>query len=187
MLRAADVLADLVRAARDGTAVDEARCKTLADELRALDPNGGRAEEEDDLSTLNFQPVLVRFEGLDDDAMTRAGRCGGAGCRAAAGARLYNIRFRPKPGLYAKANETALLLRELARPRRDHGHLRCVRSAAARASSIRKAPISPGQIELLTDQDEAAIREVFEFVDWDCDLEIKTPTIRAEGMDARRD
>ena len=62
-LRAADVLADLVRAARDGTTVDEARCKTLADELRALDPNGGE-EKEDDLSTLNFQPVLVRFEGL---------------------------------------------------------------------------------------------------------------------------
>ena len=65
-LRAADVLADLVRAARDGTTVDEARCKSLADELRALDPNGGE-EKEDDLSTLNFQPVLVRFEGLDDD------------------------------------------------------------------------------------------------------------------------
>ncbi len=59
MLRAADVLADLVRAARDGAAVDEGRSLALADELRALNPDGGAGDEADDLSSLNFQPIQV--------------------------------------------------------------------------------------------------------------------------------
>lgn len=54
MLRAADVLADLVRAARDGTAVDTARNLALAEELRGLDPNGGADEGKDDLADLDF-------------------------------------------------------------------------------------------------------------------------------------
>src|SRR6185295_3355722 len=40
MLRAADVLADLVRAGRDGEEVDEARSAALVEELKALGPDG---------------------------------------------------------------------------------------------------------------------------------------------------
>src|SRR4051812_17898660 len=40
LLRAADVLADLVRAARDGGAVDEAVSGALSEELKALGPEG---------------------------------------------------------------------------------------------------------------------------------------------------
>src|ERR1700743_2201500 len=65
-LRAADILSDLVRAARDGTDFDEARSKTIADQLKALDPNGGE-EEEDHLSDLNFQPVMVQFDFDEDE------------------------------------------------------------------------------------------------------------------------
>ncbi len=162
-LRAADVLADLVRAARDGTEVDEARCRNLADELRALDPNGG-VEEEDDLSDLNFQPVLVHFDGLDDDDTAPA----------ANPRRVFNIKFKPKPSLYAKANETALLLREL----KELGDMRVKCDASDLPLLTELDPEGAylsWHIELATDKDEAAIREVFDFVAWDCDLEIEGP------------
>jgi two-component system chemotaxis sensor kinase CheA len=180
-LRAADVLADLVRAARDGTTVDEARCKSLADELRALDPNGGE-EKEDDLSTLNFQPVLVRFEGLDDDDDDEEDAAEPI-VAAPTGAHLYNIHFRPKPSLYAKANETALLFRDL----KELGEIKvkCDASDLPLLTELDPEGAYLGwQIELLTDKDQDAIRDVFEFVAWDCDLEIKDADDTAEGMDA---
>jgi two-component system chemotaxis sensor kinase CheA len=161
-LRAADVLADLVRAARDGTEVDETRSSRLADELRALDPNAG-AVEEDDLAGLNFQPIPVRFEGLDDDDEP-----------AAIPHHLFKIKFRPKPSLYAKANETALLLREL----NDLGALTVSCDASDLPLLTELDPEGAylsWQMELTTEKDEAAIRDVFEFVAWDCDLEIEGP------------
>ena len=45
MLRAADVLADLVRAARDGDEVDQGRSQALIEELRHLGPGGGDDED----------------------------------------------------------------------------------------------------------------------------------------------
>ncbi len=68
MLRSADVLADLVRAARDGGTVEESRKKSLADEL-ARWGNGGEGavsaaeesgSEADSLEGLNFTPIRSR-------------------------------------------------------------------------------------------------------------------------------
>lgn len=162
-LRAADVLADLVRAARDGTEVDRERCQAFADQLAAIDPNGAFAEE-DDLASLNFQPVMVRFDGLDDeeDEIPQAPLL----------PHLFKIKFKPKPSLYAKANETALLLREL----KELGdlHVRCDAADLPLLTELDpEGAYLTWQMELGTDKDEAAIREIFEFVAWDCDLEIE--------------
>ncbi|WP_219323525.1 chemotaxis protein CheA [Methylovirgula sp. HY1] len=170
-LRAADILADLVRAARDGTEVDDNRCRALADELRALDPNGG-VEKEDDLSDLNFQPVLVHFDGLDDDDEPAA---------FSAPEHVFSIKFKPRPSLYAKANEAALLLRELSALGRMQ--VKCDASDLPLLSELDpEGAYLTWEIELTTDKDEAAIREVFEFVAWDCDLDIEMP-----GADAASD
>src|SRR5579863_8279064 len=187
-LRAADVLADLVRAARDGTTVDEERCKTLADQLRALDPRGAEAEEEDDLSTLNFQPVLVRFEGLDDDENEEAQEATQEATQEPAppaepGQRLFHITFKPKPSLYAKANEAALVLRDLKAL--GEFTVTCDASDLPLLSELDPEGAYLGwNIELLTDKDEAAIRDVFEFVAWDCDLTVHAA---GEGADAGED
>jgi two-component system, chemotaxis family, sensor kinase CheA len=94
MLRAADVLADLVRAAREGGSVDESRTKASADELRALDPNAGSDDEpEDELAGFVFQPVLVSFDDLDEEPVAPA-----------PATTNFTIKFRPQPSLYAKAN-----------------------------------------------------------------------------------
>jgi two-component system chemotaxis sensor kinase CheA len=159
MLRAADVLADLVRAARDGNAVDEARSLALAEELRGLDPNGGTDEGEDDLAGLNFQPVQVCFDDLDEAPVEAPSKQG------------FTIRFKPKPSLYAKANESALILRELGRL--GEAKVTCDTSELPLLSELDpEGAYLAWTIELETEQEEAAIREVFEFVTWDCDLDI---------------
>ncbi len=166
MLRAADALADLVRAARDGGGVDAARCAALAAALRALDPGAGAADDlaaNAEIEAVDFQPVPMDESMFDDDlAMAAAPR-----------RNLFSIRFKPKPVLYAKANETAVLLRELA----QLGETTIICDASG-------LPLLPEldpegaylawRIELTTNQDEAAVRELFEFVEWDCDFDIES-------------
>ena len=163
MLRAADALADLVRAARDGTAVDTARNLALAEELRGLGPNGGADAEEDDLADLDFQPVQVCFDDLDEAPVEAP--------IEASPKQRFTIKFRPQPSLYAKANESALVLRELARL--GEAKVACDASDLPLLSELDpEGAYLAWTIELETEQDEAAIREVFEFVAWDCDLDI---------------
>jgi two-component system chemotaxis sensor kinase CheA len=158
MLRAADVLADLVRAARDDGSVDDARCKGLAAELAALDPDGaGRSSEPADGDGMSFVPVQIDFDDLDMEPVAAEHR--------------FTIRFKPHPELYAKANEAALILRDLARL-----------GDAAITCDTSDVPLLGGldpegswlawTIRLETSAPEPVIREVFEFVEWDCDLDI---------------
>ncbi len=162
LLRAADVLADLVRAARDGGSVDENRSQKLADELRALNP-GDAAEPEDDLSGLEFQPVHAVFDFDEDEPAP------------APADNVFIIKFKPKPSLYAKANETALILREL-------GELGPIETSCDVSDLPLLSELDPEgaylawTIKLTTPKNEDAVRDVFDFVTWDCDLEIINET-----------
>src|SRR5690606_14518555 len=135
LLRAADVLADHVAAARGaGAPVDPARSAGLVAELEAL-TYGGAAPvaavepEEDDFG---FTPVAMALgafaapAGLPDLAdlppwpdlaalapLSAPAPLPDLSAPAAAGG--WKIVLRPHPRLYASANETGLLLRELAR------------------------------------------------------------------------
>lgn len=71
MLRAADVLADLVRDAREGTDSDETRAKELLKELQALDSQqpavvasepAPEEQEVDPFAALGFEPLTLDFE-----------------------------------------------------------------------------------------------------------------------------
>ena len=166
LLRSADVLADLVRAARDGSAVDAERDRALAAELAALSGGGlaaplkpepaGMSAADEGMDGFAFRPV--RFEH-DLPA-------------AVADERTWTVRFRPYAALYAKANESAVLLRELGRL----GTMTVELDASA-------LPVFPDldpegaylawTVRLATTQPESEIRDVFEFVDGDCELDIK--------------
>lgn len=177
MLRAADVLADHVRAARDGGVVEEARSQALAAALEAL--NGEAApgsiinEDFGDMPGLEFTPLTVSDDdGFGDDfgfTPLAAGIIelepeGPALCR-------WTVQLRPKNALYAKANETGLLLRELKR-------LGGIEVAIDRSELPGLAELEPEQaylawtVVLTTDRIQSDIQEVFEFVDGDCDLSI---------------
>ncbi|MBA8910526.1 chemotaxis protein CheA [Aminobacter sp. NyZ550] len=159
MLRAADLLADLVAAARDGHTVDSGRSEVLVGELTALSPGGAEAEaeEEDDMSDFSFTPVTVAFDF--SDAPVDIGRS-------------YTITFKPRPELYAKGNETVLVLRELERL--GELEINCDASGLPSLAALDpEGAYLEWTIKLTTEKGEDAIREVFEFVEWDSSLTIQ--------------
>ena len=152
LLRASDVLADEVRAARDGTAPDEARSQAMGEELKTLGPDGGDDDDGDD--DFDFRPIAA----IGDEPPPVLG---GA----------WTVVFKPRADLYAKANETALLLRELsalgeAQIELDTSALPALDALDPEASYL------AWTIHLTTEASETVIRDVFEFVDGDCELTV---------------
>ncbi|WP_427791291.1 chemotaxis protein CheA [Brevundimonas diminuta] len=196
LLRAADVLADHVAAARGaGPAVDPARSAGLVAELEML-THGGAAPvataelEEDDFG---FTPVamdLGAFEapaGLPDlpdlpPLPDLAALAPLSDLSAPSASQGWRVVFRPHPRLYASANETGLLLRELGRlgPTRvqlDDSGVPLLDALEPTDSHL------IWTIELDGDASEAAVREVFDFVEMDCDLSV-TPLGDAAPVEA---
>ncbi|MFP5447573.1 MAG: chemotaxis protein CheW [Alphaproteobacteria bacterium] len=189
LLRASDVLADHVAAARSGGSVDEGRTvgmiadlQGLIDQDRAaelgLNDDGDSAAVEEDFG---FVPVVLSL----DEPATDAPEVDVAALMAAAAepvevdeaaapadaAPAWRVTFRPKAEMYAKANEAALVLRELARL----GDVEVALDASAVPPldqlSAEQAYLT-WTIRLSGDKSEAEVREVFEFVEDDCDLEV---------------
>jgi len=153
MLRAADVLADLVRAAHDGAQGDDPRAAALADELKAMSGAAGEDDGgEEDWGDFEFKPQLVAFE-------------------AAPAPTGFLVRFKPRHDLYAKANEAALLLRELSRLGDAQVELD-TEDLPPLGELDPEAAYLAWTVTLNGDTDETTIREVFEFVDGDCELEV---------------
>lgn len=177
MLRAADVLADHVRAARDGGVVEEARSQELAAALEALNGEAASAsiisEDFDDMPGLEFTPLTVSDDdGFGDDFGFTPLAAGIIELEPEGPAlRRWTVQLRPKNALYAKANETGLLLRELKR-------LGDIQVSMDRAELPGLAELQPEHaylawtVMLTTDRSQSDIQEVFEFVDGDCDLSI---------------
>ena len=174
MLRAADGLADLVRAARDGGTADTAKCGLLAAELRKFGTaehhdgdDEAAAESDDGMDGLGFQPVQVLADDLPPETPPTS---------------IWHIRFKPFPAMYDKANETGLLLRELKRlggleVRLDVAALPLLQEIEADGAYL------AWDLQLDTDAHEEAIREIFDFVAEDCELEINlaTPPGNSDG------
>ena len=168
LLRASDVLADHVAAAQGaGPDVDEARSAALVAELEALTHGTdgvappAQAEGDDDFG---FQPVAFELPSLD---LPAAAAVGG-----------WRIVFRPHGRMYANANETGLLLRELARL----GPLAVELDDSAAPLLDRLVPEENELVwtlRLEAPVGEAAVREVFDFVEGDCDLNIEPLAIEA--------
>ncbi|OCP35656.1 chemotaxis protein CheA [Ensifer sp. LC163] len=173
MLKSADVLADLTNAARDGGSVDEARSRQLIKELEAL-ANGevlqasavaepvvkaAPAVAAPVVNDEGFQPVAFSFDDFEADEP------------ALMEMPTYEIVFKPKSDLYAKGNEATLLLRDLSRL----GDMSIHCDMDALPTLDRLSPESAyfsWKVSLKTDKGEDAIRTVFEFAEWDCDLEV---------------
>ena len=173
LLRSADVLADHVRAARDGGSVDQGRSAAMAEELEALAAGGGPVDlvEEDTgdgFADFVFNPVLIDVETFDNaeapgdmipvvDIPTDT---------------TFHIRFYPQVGLYQKANEAGLLLRELGRLGRTDIHMDS--SGLPLLQDLNPEDAYLGWTIDLTAAglEEPAVREVFEWVEGDCYLDI---------------
>ncbi len=160
MLRAADILADLVRAARDDKPVDPARNVAVVAELQALAPPPKVSETPD--FDLEFTPVTVDLADFGDfgDLL------------AAPAPEGFTIGFRPRADLYAKGNETAILLREVERL--GSVEVTCDFSEVPLLDELDpEGAYMAWTIVLSTTQDETAVREIFDFVEWDSTLTIE--------------
>jgi two-component system chemotaxis sensor kinase CheA len=166
LLRAADVLADLVAAAHGGAGVDEGRRETLSRELAMLLGDEGHlsdAGEGDGMEGLDFTPVAVSFDELTGDMPMIGGP---------AGAQDFRIVFRPHAGLYAKANEALRLIRECLAL--GEGSVACDIGAVPTLDALDpEGAYLSWTIVLSTTAGEAAVREIFEFVEFDCELTIE--------------
>jgi two-component system chemotaxis sensor kinase CheA len=157
MLRAADVLADLVRMAHAGSEDEHPGQAALSEELKAM--SGGAHDEseagEDDWGDFEFKPMAVEVDAPE----------------VPAGPSGFVVTFKPRADLYAKANEAALLLRELGRLGETHVELDA--HAVPPLNELDpEASYLAWTITVTGDVEESAIREVFEWVDGDCELEI---------------
>ncbi|MBN8605414.1 MAG: chemotaxis protein CheA [Caulobacterales bacterium] len=174
MLRASDVLADLVHAARDGGSVDQGRCDALMEELDQLAhgdaaPAPSAAAPEGDAPLYadvepdewGFVPLRVV---MDDEPPV--------------GEEAWKIIFMPRAQLYAKGSDATILLRELAllgdcEIEVDDTLVPSLDTLDANGACLSWTIILHG------DKDEAAIREIFEFVEGDCDLIIERTSVSA--------
>ena len=185
MLRAADVLADQVTAAKTGAVADEARTAGLAAELSAIVGEGPTEAlsappvEDDGMGDLDFTPVAIAPAAPAPPAAEEDGMDGLEFAPVMVSfdgaeeieTRSWKIEFRPRRELYAKANDCLLLLRELRRlgdcqVELDQKDLPLLDDLDAEEAYL------AWTVVLHTDRSEVDINEVFEFVEGDCDLSI---------------
>ncbi len=160
MLRASDVLSDLVLAAKGEGSVDEARAKGLAEELAHLSAgdSGGAApaaaaEEEPAADEWGFTPIKMDF------------------CDEPASGGGLSLAISPSAAMYAKGHEITFFLRELERV----GACETTLDASALPTLDQLEPEASylkWTLSFAADTSEAAIREVFDFVGDDCPIEI---------------
>ncbi len=202
LLRASDVLADHIAAARgQGAPVDEARSTGLVAELEALTHGEAgpaavagvadiepafapvaAAPADDGADEFGFRPVAFNFAALDGPAEP-AEPAEPAAPAAAPAANAWRIVFRPHGRMYVNANETGLLLRELSHLGEMTVDLDVSAVPQLDALEAEESYLS-WTIELTTDAGEAAIHEVFDFVESDCDLSIRPASAATEAVEA---
>lgn len=178
--QASDILADLVRSARDDTDTDEDRTQTVLKSLETIlghDSNAVVEEEVDD-----FQPMgLVMDLGLNIEEDTLADPMDAPTDpidTPTTDAPLfedgYTIDFTPDSSLYVSGNEPLHLLRLL----REMGQMTVTCDTSDLPSlaeiDVEKSYLS-WVIHLTTDEDEEAVRDVFDFVADLCTLKINCP------------
>ena len=157
LLRASDTLSDVVRAARGDGPADEAKTQKVVAELtKLITPGGGQSAPEAAAKTVAAKPQA--------DLPAE---------------KVWVISFKPRAALYANANEALPLLRELGRL----GQIDVVFDDSALPSLTDLDPEGAyfsWMVTLHSACEEHAIRDVFEFVEDDCVLEIAAQAPAAE-------
>ncbi|WP_240231013.1 chemotaxis protein CheA [Devosia lacusdianchii] len=175
-IRANDIVADHVKAAQTGEALpaeygmdEKARFDALArgESIADDDDMSGEHVEEFDIE---FTPVMVNLDAMYDDEAAADDAFDIAPMQLDAG--HWEIRFTPHRALYARANDPLLLFRELAAL--GELHVRPILEEIPPLSDFEPfAVYCSWEITMVSDNvTETMIREVFEFVEGDCDIAI---------------
>ncbi|WP_374466838.1 chemotaxis protein CheA [Ferrovibrio sp.] len=186
VLHCADILSDLVKAAQNGTELpaeheNEGR-KSLIDLAATVGVNADPHAADDELAALDAQLAAGGPDALAEAAPEPAAAPAAASEPAApaptataepAKAPLlkYLVKFTPRDALYQRANEPLILIREL----KELGGFLAKADAEAVPALDQIQPEGAyikWEFEIETDKGEQAIRDVFEFVIDDCQLEV---------------
>ena len=189
MLKSADVLADLTIAARDGSSLEASRTSGLVKELEALAngempaPSSAHAPEAPVAAPApvakaaptdpsGFQPVPFSFDDFGGDEPAEA-------VVEEKIMPVCDISFKPRPELYSKGNEATLLLRDLSKLGEMSIH--CDMDALPPLDQMDpEGAYFSWKISIKSESGEEGVRSVFEFAEWDCDLEIKVHEPQAD-------
>jgi two-component system, chemotaxis family, sensor kinase CheA len=158
LIRAGDILADHVTAARDNQNLPVGHGAEIAEQLAALSvaPPSDAAIAEDKADPFGFVPTQIVVDSVVNEVPRRSRWC---------------ISFTPHARLHARANDPFLVLRELA----------SLGEARVEADLSRLPPLADLEpedsylgwtITLLTDASRDKIEDVFEFVSGDSDVSI---------------
>ena len=151
LMAAADHLAALLEAARDGTETEPSHSDSLIARLAELTGEDADAAPE---APIDFAPMTIEIGGLGGPKdLTLA------------------IWFRPHAALYDTGNEAAFLLREVA----DLGdaEVRCDTTDLPEFEALNpNGAYLSWNVTLTTEASETAAQEVFEFVEDVCDLTV---------------
>ncbi|OCX62338.1 chemotaxis protein CheA [Thioclava sp. SK-1] len=164
---AADLLSDHVRSARDQTPVpaDSESCLQELEALMGIDHSAAAAEEE--VSSDDFQPMGLALDldfGDDDGGLPSLDDT--------IQDSVLVVSFTPKPELYASGNEPLHLIRAL-RALTEESKIETHFNALPPLEQLDpEASYITWSITLRGDVDESDIREVFDFVEDVCELEI---------------
>ena len=156
IVRAGDVLAELVEAARCGREVPAGFGADVASELQEL------------LSGAQDKPVAAPVEEAQPDPIYEEA------------IRNYRIAFEPHRELFRHANEPLLIIRELKRLGELSVECNCANLPDFTSLDPEDAHLSFA-FNLRTDASYALVAEVFEFVDQDCVLKIEGESADAEA------
>ncbi|WP_332698405.1 chemotaxis protein CheA [Devosia sp.] len=181
-IRANDIVADHVKAAQTGEPLAADYGMEEKERFDAL-ARGERAGSDDDESgdpldefDIEFVPVMVNLEAGTPDASETSGEAPIEDTFEAPPMQVepghWEIRFTPHRALYARANDPLLLFRELAVL--GEMHVRAlVEDIPPLADFEPFAVYCSWEITLVSPTlTEEMIREVFEFVEGDCDIVI---------------
>jgi len=164
LIRAGDVLADLVVAAQNDETPPEDLGKDLLESLHEL--AGTSAEEDDDDDDDLFADVSF---GAGDQSSENEGN---DDADAAAAARAFSVTFTPTPILFHRANDPLILIRELKslgtlETEVDDSNMPALREMEADGAYL------IWRFKLTTSATKDDINAVFEFVLDDCELTIE--------------
>lgn len=194
MLKSADVLADLTAASRDGGTVDPSRTSVLVKELEALASGQVPAPSAETPAPApvaaapvaaapkatpkptddsGFQPVPFSFDDFGGEEAAEP---------EAVEVPVCDVVFKPRSELYSKGNEATLLLRDLSRI--GEMSIYCDMDALPPLDQMDpEGAYFFWKISIRTEKGEEGVRSVFEFAEWDCDLEVKVHEPSTEAGD----
>lgn len=203
LVSSADLLSDLVAAARDERAADRDAIAARIEGLAALggDPSAARETAPDGEPSIR-RPAWAMAPEMEDgeaeaeevetsEALPDAGwgdperrPAWATAAPEVAAVTVHHLHFRPRASLLERGREPARLLREIGEL--GAAEVRCDVSAIPTLDELdASAAYLSWEIEVLGATSEDALREVFDFVDQDCDLTIKAGVSPEEGEAAR--